>query len=118
MSLIKGITVQLLTRTASGRDGFNRQTYSEVWEDVTNVLVGSPTETELIDAQNLTGGRAVYVLHIPKGDTHTWENTKVRFYGETWRTIGKPIKYIDELTPLQWNMKVRVESEAADERQG
>lgn len=66
-------------------------------ETVGNVLIGEPSE----------GGRA-YTLGIPKGDTHIWTDTLVSFWGRTWRTIGLPVRGMDENIPLCWNEKVRV----------
>lgn len=108
--MLKGITVQLLERTQTGIDGFNRPIYTETPVDVENVLVAPLSDEEVLDTLNLTGRRATYQLGIPKTDNHTWEGHRVRFFGETWRVIGKPTRGIDELLPLNWNMKVKVES--------
>ena len=45
----------------------------------------------------------------PKGDDHVWTDRTVEFFGETFRTIGNPTQGIDELIPLDWNKKVKVE---------
>lgn len=108
---MRGITVTLFQRTQVGKDPFNRPIYMETQVNVKNVLV-APAETggdELLDALNLTGRKAVYTLAIPKGDTHNWENARVDFFGESWRVIGIPTEGIEELIPLQWNRKVKVE---------
>ena len=63
--------------------------------------------TDIVDPE---GRRAVYILGLPKGDTHRWEGCRVRFFGEVWRVIGKPTEGIEHLIPLQWNRKVKVES--------
>lgn len=108
--MIHGITVTLYQKKETGVDAFKRPIYEEVAEQVANVLVSPTQETEVLDVLNLTGRKAVYTLAIPKGDVHNWENVKVEFFGKTWRTIGMPISGIEELVPLQWNMKVRVEN--------
>lgn len=110
MALIKGITVNLLERTQTGTDGFNRPIYSEEYVSVDNVLVAPLSDTEILDTINLTGRKAVYQLGIPKGDNHVWEDKKVQFFGETWRVIGKPTMGIEADIPLDWNKKVKVES--------
>ena len=110
MALIKGITVNLLVRTQTGTDDFNRPIYSEEYIPVDNVLVAPLSDTEILDTINLTGRKAVYQLAIPKGDAHTWEDMKVQFFGETWRVIGKPTLGIEADIPLDWNKKVKVES--------
>ena len=102
---MRGITIELLTKTQVGTDAFNHPLYSERPVKIKNVLVAPISDTEVLDIINLTGRRAVYQLAIPKGDTHEWENQKVRFFGKTWRIIGKPTKGIDHLIPGQWNLK-------------
>lgn len=79
--------------------------------DVDNVIVGQP-ETESPEGASdleLYGKRTEYILGIPKGDTHNWENAIVEFFGRKFRTFGSPIKGIEDLVPLSWNIKVRVE---------
>lgn len=73
------------------------------------MLIAPSSSEALTEDVNLDGRRATYTLAIPKGDTHTWENQRVRFWGEIWRVTGIPVKGIDEMIPLSWNMKVTVE---------
>ena len=106
---IHGITVKLQTLTATGTDAFNIPTYSETWVNVDNVIVGQPTDAEQIDAMDLYGTRAVYVLGVPKGDTHDWSAGKlVEFFGEQFRIFGHTIQGIDDMVPLEWNKKIMV----------
>ena len=109
MAAIKGITVRLKTRVQTGTDEFKRPVYEEEFVDVENVLVGVPSSEDVINELNLSGKRITYTLGIPKGDTHNWINTEVEFWGERYRTIGKPMQGIDENIPLSWNKKVQVE---------
>lgn len=106
---IKGIPVKLSVRTQKGIDDFNRPTYEVSQEVVENVLVGEPSAEDVVNEFNLSGKRIAYVLAIPKGDTHTWENTEVEFWGMTFKTVGIPTQGIDDNIPLQWNKKVKVE---------
>lgn len=106
---IKGIPVKLSVRTQTGVDDFNRPTYEVSQEVVENVLVGEPSAEDVVNELNLSGKRIAYVLAIPKGDTHTWENTEVEFWGMTFKTVGIPTQGIDDNIPLQWNKKVKVE---------
>ena len=107
--MITGITIKLYTQAETGKDDFNRPTYTETSVDVYNVLVGQPTEEEILSTMNLTGRRVIYVLGIPKGDTHDWIDKTVEFWGQKFKTIGAPIQGIEEMIPLSWNKKVRVE---------
>lgn len=107
--MIKGITIRLYERTRTGTDEFDAPVYTEIPADVENVLV-TPVKTEdVIQDAQLYGKHAVYELCIPKGDTHNWENVTVGFFGKRWRTYGFTTEYIEELCPLDWNKKVRVE---------
>lgn len=103
------MTVTLLSKAQSGTDAFNRPVWTETETEVENVLIAPSSSEALTEDVNLDGRRATYTLAIPKGDTHTWENQRVRFWGETWRVTGIPVKGIDEMIPLSWNMKVTVE---------
>ena len=106
---MRGTTIELLVKTESGNDDFNRMTFSENWVSIENVLIGEPTTEEVVDTLNLTGKHLAYMLAIPKGDSHVWHDTEVRFWGQKFRTIGFPTQGIDSLIPLDWNMKVKVE---------
>src|SRR5690625_789527 len=109
MSMIKGITVTLITKQETGRDPFDNPIYEDVEIEVDNVLV-SPTSTDdIVNTMDLTGKKAVYTLAIPKGDTNNWENAEVRFFGQRWRTFGMVTEGIEHLIPLDWNKKVMVE---------
>lgn len=107
--MITGRTVVLLEKQQTGVDAFNRPTYAEVPVEVENVLIAPLSDQEVLETLNLTGRKAVYQLGIPKGDAHDWENQRVQFFGQTWQVIGIPTEGQDELIPLSWNKKVKVE---------
>lgn len=107
--MIRGMSITLLTRTQSGSDAFNQPIWTWTPSTVDNVLVGQPTDQERTDELNLTGRRIEYVLGIPKGDTHEWENQIVEFFGHRFRTFGIPVQGIEENIPLSWHKKVRCE---------
>lgn len=107
--MITGRTVVLLEQQQTGVDAFNRPTYAEIPVEVENVLIAPLSDQEVLETLNLTGRKAVYQLGIPKGDAHDWENQRVQFFGETWQVIGIPTEGQDELIPLSWNKKVKVE---------
>lgn len=108
MALIEGITVILFEKTKIGTDEFNKDIYEEIPVEVENVLVAPVNCDEVNSSTNLVGKKATYTLAIPKGDSHNWENARVDFFGESWKTIGFPIGGIDQLIPLGWNKKVTV----------
>lgn len=109
MGTIKGIRVTLYEQTQTGTDAFNDPIYTETAINVDNVLVYPSTQTEILETVNLYGRKAVYTLGIPKGDTHNWENRRIDFFGQSWRSFGIPSQGIEDMIPLDWNMKVTVE---------
>lgn len=106
---MRGIPIVLYERVQTGEDEFNRPIYSEVPKVIKNVLIGEPSTEDVVAELNLSGKRLAYTLAIPKGDTNTWTNRTVEFFGEKFRTIGEPTQGIDALIPLAWNKKVKVE---------
>ena len=107
--MIKGITVILCEKALIGMDPFNQPIYEETEVEVNNVLVSPSTTEDITTSTDLVGKKAVYTLAIPKGDTHEWENSIVKFFGHSWKTFGFTIQGIEENIPLSWNKKVMVE---------
>lgn len=109
MSMINGITVTLFNQVETGVDGFNNPTFEETPINVDNVLVYPVEDKDIVDALQLYGKKAVYEICIPKGDTHTWEDCRVDFFGESFRVFGAGKEYIESNVPLDWNRKYKVE---------
>lgn len=110
MKLIHGITVTLIEDVDTGLvDELGNAVYETTETDVENVIVSPSSSEDITDSLSLYGKKAEYTLGIPKGDTHSWTDCKVKFFGRTWQTIGFPLEGIDDLVPLDWNRKVRVE---------
>lgn len=107
--MIKGITVTLYERTQSGVDALNKAIYTESPIKVQNVIVSPATAEEVTDSVSLYGRKAVYTLCIPKGDTHDWTGCKVTIKGTDYRVIGAAEEWIDDMLPLAWNKKIKVE---------
>ena len=106
---MRGVTIILYDKVQTGVDAFNRPVYEDVATTVDNVLIGEPTTEDVINELNLTGKHLAYTLAIPKGDMHEWNDRKVEFFGEVFRTYGEPTQGIEHLIPLSWNKKVKVE---------
>ena len=107
--MLKGIDVTLYTKTKVGEDGFHNPIYAETPVTVHNVLVGQPSAEKIATELQLTGKRIAYTLGIPKGDANNWDDVRVEFFGQTFRTFGGVVQGIDALVPLRWNKKVQVE---------
>lgn len=109
MALLNGTTITLFERHQTGVDAFNAPVFGENPVKVKNILV-CPASTEAVtDGLQLHGKHAVYELHIPKEDSHIWEDRTVEFYGQKWHTFGTVLAWMDHLTPGLWNRKVKVE---------
>lgn len=111
MGLLKGIDIILCDKRVTGKDAFHHEIEEDVEITVENVLVAplSQDGEEILRELSMDGKKAKYVLAIPKEDDHNWEDKTVKFFGETWRTVGFSTKGIDDLIPLGWNRKVVVE---------
>lgn len=103
-----GVSVVLHVRTRSGTDALNDPVFTDSTVTVANVLIGQPTTEEITSSIDLYGKKTEYMLGIPKGDTHVWEDTVVEFFGESWRTFGGVIQGIEANVPTPWHKKVRV----------
>ena len=106
--MIHGTTVRLYNKTQTGTDGFNNPIYSVTYEDVPDVLVGEPSDTDHTSDFDLQGASIAYVLGIPKGDTHVWQDQIVEFFGEKFMCVGIPVTGIEANIPRRWHKKVRV----------
>lgn len=136
MGRLKGIDVVLYNQIEIGTDPFGAPIYAvslypsdsvfpsdEIFpnsyvdsEVVSNVLVGQPTDEEITTTVSLYGKHIAYMLGIPKGDTHDWQDKVVEWtdaYGKRHlcRTFGFPITGIEANLPrrVPWHMKVRCE---------
>lgn len=106
--MIKGVTVLLYDRQMVGVDEFDRPIYKDVPVSVDNVLVAQPSSSELISSQDLDGKRIQYLLGIPKGDMHNWENKTVSIFGTKFKTYGNEIKGIESNVPGRWHRQILV----------
>lgn len=112
--MIKGITVRLVNHIPAGENELGETISLPEWEEVENVLPGQPTAEQIVTDQQLFGKRTVYLLCIPKGDTHQWKDAEVVFLNKPWngqrfRTFGPPIAYVEANTPTPWNKQIRCE---------
>lgn len=112
--MIHGTTVRVFAKKQTGTDGFGAPIYTYINPcEVSDVLVAQPTAQERTDELNISGRSIAYVLGIPKGDQHEWENTLVQFdVGggcRTFMTFGIPETGIEANIPLRWHKKVKCE---------
>lgn len=107
--MIKGVTITLQTKTQTGTNAFGEPIYTWASETVDNVLVAQPSAQERVDEKNISGRSIEYLLGIPKGDAHDWENQRVEIFGKLYRTFGIPEQGIEANVPGPWHKKVKCE---------
>ena len=107
--MIRGIEVTLYEKRKVGQDAFHAPVYEETSVTVPDVLVGEPDAAQIVTELQLNGRHLAYVLGIPKGDDHNWDNAEVEFFGQRFRTYGGVIQGMEAMLPLRWNKKVMVE---------
>lgn len=106
--MLKGTDIILYEKVQTGEDSFHEPVFTETPVTVHNVLIGEPSAEEITTELQLTGRRLAYTLALPKGDTHDWNDVRVEFFGQSWRTCGGVTQGIEALIPLRWNKKVQV----------
>lgn len=106
---MKGISVVLHERSLSGYDSLNNPVYVTNAVTVENVLVGQPSTDDITNSLSLYGKKLDYVLGLPKGDEHAWENSDIEFFGKTFRSFGEVIEGIEANVPTRWHKQVRVQ---------
>lgn len=106
---IKGIEVILHEKKEIGKNNLKEPEFETNKVSVSNVLVTPATNDDLIENLSLEGKKAVYILSLPKGDNHNWLDSKVEFFGQTFKTFGFYTEYIEDNVPLKWNKKVSCE---------
>ena len=107
--MIHGTTERLYEKQQIGTDEFNAPVYEEIPVDVHDVLIGEPSAEDVINELQLYGKHIAYTLGIPKGDGHDWADVTVEFFGQKFRTYGGVTQGIEDMIPLRWNKKVKVE---------
>lgn len=108
MSRIQGITVVLHERTQDGTDPLGNLIYKTTDVNVNDVLVAPTSADDIVGSAQLEGTKNLYTLAIPKGDTNTWLENTVTFFGQTFHCYAEMVG-IESNIPLIWNKKVLVE---------
>lgn len=106
---IHGIEITLIDKVEVGKDDFNNPIYEDKEIKVQDVIVAQPVSDDVVNDLSLYGKRTEYILGIPKGDTHEWEDREVIIFGKRYKTFGHTIEGIEDLVPLRWHKKIRVE---------
>ena len=105
---MRGISVDLYERSANGTDTLGDTVWKETKVTVDNVLIGQPTTEEISSSLDLYGKKVEYILGLPKGDSHSWTDARVEFFGQSFEVFGDVIQGIEANIPTPWHKKVRV----------
>ena len=89
---IKGVTVILYEKVVTGKDEFGADRCGENPVTVHNVLIAPISSDDVVTEQSIKSDKIVYKLAIPKGDTHTWTDCFVEFFGKFYDGGGKAFK--------------------------
>lgn len=108
--MIRGETVILLEPTQTGLDPFGAPIVSEQEIQVANVVIGTPSTDAVVEDLRLYGKRLLFVLGIPKGDAHQWQDRIVIIRGQKFKTYGFPLLQTAANVPGPWNLQVKVEA--------
>lgn len=110
---MRGMTVYLYEQTEVGTDPFGAPIYTETPVAVDDVLVGEPTTDDVDTSTSLYSKKIAFMLGIPKGDTHDWQDKKVSWtscgHEYVVKTFGYPITGVEANVPTRWHQKVRCE---------
>ena len=111
-SIVKGLTVTLYEKTELSVDDFGQKTYTEEPVEVNNVFIQPVADDGITSNLEIAGTHNAYVLHIPKGDAHKWEDSIVYLpepYNLKVKTYTSGMIYRNDLVPLDWNKQIKAE---------
>lgn len=111
-SIVKGLSVILYEKTKVGEDDFGQDIYEEIPISIPNVFIQPVSDDAIVNNIEVAGTHNSYVLHIPKKDTHKWEDSKVYLpspYDVTVKTYSTGLIYREDLAPLDWNKQIKAE---------
>ena len=106
---MRGTDVTLIVKTQTSVDPFGEPVYTETEETIHDCLVGKPTADDVTTTIALYGKKIEYIIGIPKGDAHSWEDSEVIVFGERFRTVGYAETGIQDNIPLRWGKNIKVE---------
>lgn len=109
---MKTITLEFKKRVPTGaKNKLNDPVYTEETFEISGCLIAPTVEPlDRVESSALDRDIAIVRLHLPKTDSRDVSNCSVDFDGQTWRIVGKPVKFMDGNTPTEWNRYVRAEA--------
>ena len=105
MATIRGVQVEVVRVTTVLDNHGNETSGIESFELVDNVLP-APVATSDLSATRPNGDRIDMVFHFPKAYKRSLRGTFIEFDGLRFAVVGDPQRYLDSLTPLDWDREV------------
>lgn len=109
---MKTIALEFTKKVATGqKDGFNNPIFSESIFTISGCLIAPLMEPiDRVESAALERDSNIVRIHLPKTDSSDVSNSTVSYDGQMWRVIGKPVKFMAENTPTEWDRYVRAEA--------
>ena len=110
MNLISGVAVEVMRRSAAGKDAHDTAVKNE-WtaETVENVLPQLGATSDL-EAARPNGVEVVMTFHFPKTYEQSLRGCRVKYLGVEYAVVGDPQPYLSENCPGDWNRTVECEA--------
>ena len=106
--MIKGETVEVVSRQKVGTDALNSPIFEWVSEgEVEDVLVAPGSTSDVEGSIRPDGVEVVFTLHWTKADVRSLKGKRVKVRGESFAVIGDPQPFTDANTPGVWNRPVQ-----------
>lgn len=111
MSIMRGIALTFTQRVESGGfDDFNNPIFTDQTFTIEDCLVAPVTEPQdRIESAALERDQTIVRIHLPKADDRDVSDSTMVYDGQTFRLIGKPVRFMTENTPTRWNRYMRAE---------
>ena len=103
---MKGRSVTVWRKSASGEDEMGEPVVQWVPETVENVLWIQNSADRLTDGTRPDGTDDEIKLHFPKAYAMSLAGCRVEVLGRLYDVNGDPVGCMPELTPGQWNRRV------------
>lgn len=109
---MKTIALEFKKKVPTGaKDSFNNAVLAEQTFTINGCLIAPITEPlDRVETAALDRDVAIVRIHLPKTDQSDVSNSTVLYGGQIWRIVGKPVAFMLENTPTEWNRYVRAEA--------
>lgn len=106
-----GIELTFTQRVETGGfDDFNNPIFTDDTFTIKDCLIAPVTEPiDRVESAALDRDQTIVRIHLPKAETRDVSDSTVKYDGQEFRLIGKPVRFMDANTPTRWNRYMRAE---------